>query len=196
MNTSSLSKPTSTLVSIGYDDPLENSEPNNSDQLTTSTELAKPPDTNIVKGRKPVLVTLPPEIHLIIFRYLDRCSSTCLALASKRLYPIHKSIRGTRIPLAAYCTLADNKTGKHLYKLIWDWMGEDMFYDELDMKFCTEERAVMKKEAFNFGGLNKAKYEAFKIRCQDFMEAGGYWNMGVWYDWPRIGERKSTKCSS
>jgi hypothetical protein len=87
--------------------------------------------------------------------------------------------------LAAYCTLADNKTGKHLYKLIWDWMGEDMFYDELTMKFCTEEKAAMKKkEVFNFGDLNKAKYDAFKIRCQDFMEAGGYWNMGVWYDWP------------
>jgi hypothetical protein len=105
-------------------------------------------------------------------------------LTSERLYPSTKSLRGTGIPLAAYCTLADNKTGKHLYKFVWDWVGEDMFYDELTMKFCTEEKAAMKKEAFNFGGLNKAKHEAFKIKCQDFMEAGGYWNMGVWYDWP------------
>jgi hypothetical protein len=153
-------------VSIDDNDRLENSELNDSGSLTTSTKLAKPPDTNLIQGWKPVLVTLPLEIHLMIFGHLDRCSSTCLALTSKRLYPIHKSLRGTKIPLAAYCTLADNKTGKHLYKLIWDWMGEDMFYDELTMKVCAEEKAAMKKrEAFNFGDLNKAKYEAFKIRC-------------------------------
>jgi hypothetical protein len=166
MHTSNSTKPTITLVSIDDNDRLENSELNDSGSLTTSTKLAKPPDTNLIQGWKPVLVTLPLEIHLMIFGHLDRCSSTCLALTSKRLYPIHKSLRGTKIPLAAYCTLADNKTGKHLYKLIWDWMGEDMFYDELTMKVCAEEKAAMKKrEAFNFGDLNKAKYEAFKIRC-------------------------------
>jgi hypothetical protein len=68
-------------------------------------------------------------------------------------------------------------------------MGEDVFYDELTMKFCSGEKAVTKEEAFNVGDLNKAKYETFKIRCQDLMEAGRYWNMVVWYNWHRTGGR-------
>ena len=42
---------------------------------------------------------LPPEIHYAIFDLLDPIDSTCLGLASKHFYAIHRSMHGT-IPLS------------------------------------------------------------------------------------------------
>jgi hypothetical protein len=39
----------------------------------------------------PTLTTLPPELHLKIFSYLDSTTSICLGLTSKTFYQIHKS---------------------------------------------------------------------------------------------------------
>jgi hypothetical protein len=69
------------------------------------------PSTHTVQNSK--LLTLPPEIHLRIFKHLDRCSSTCLGLTSEVLYPLHFSLRG-KVPLRFSCALPQyNRVSSH-----------------------------------------------------------------------------------
>ncbi|KUJ10956.1 uncharacterized protein LY89DRAFT_723462 [Mollisia scopiformis] len=47
------------------------------------------------------IISLPPEILLMIFDHLDPVSSTCLGVTCKNFYPIHRAIHGT-VGLSAY----------------------------------------------------------------------------------------------
>ena len=43
---------------------------------------------------KPSFQTLPAELALKIFGYLNRCTSTSLGLTRKRFYALHKEFHG------------------------------------------------------------------------------------------------------
>jgi hypothetical protein len=47
----------------------------------------------------PTLETLPNELLLEIFSHLDKIDSTCLGLASPKIYPIYRAIHGVKMPL-------------------------------------------------------------------------------------------------
>ncbi|KAK8116184.1 hypothetical protein PG984_012686 [Apiospora sp. TS-2023a] len=51
-------------------------------------------------GEKLQLMHLPAEIHFAIFDWLDPIDSTCLGLASRHFYAIHRRMHGT-VPLSA-----------------------------------------------------------------------------------------------
>jgi hypothetical protein len=70
--------------------------------LTASFPIAKSPanaNANVV-GAAPHLVTLAPEIHLLLIDILDPVSSTCLGLTCKVFYNLHRARHGT-VPLHA-----------------------------------------------------------------------------------------------
>jgi len=64
-----------------------------------------------------------PEIHLEIFKYLDPVESTCLGLACKEFYPIHRQLHGT--------VSLQTKTTRNncLFSFLRDWHGNKMVYD-------------------------------------------------------------------
>jgi hypothetical protein len=49
-------------------------------------------ETSTQRASKATLLTLPSEIKFMIFSLLEPSFSTCLGLASKSLYPIHRAI--------------------------------------------------------------------------------------------------------
>lgn len=51
-------------------------------------------------ARGMTLLDLPRELHYAIFDFLDPIDSTCLALAAKDLYAVHRRMHGT-VPLSA-----------------------------------------------------------------------------------------------
>ncbi|KAK6089020.1 F-box domain-containing protein [Seiridium cupressi] len=80
-------------------------------------------------GEKLQFIHLPPELHFAVFDFLDDIDSTCLGLASKHFYYIHKRMRGT-IPLST------RRAGPNDMEWIWRLAGP------LIAKGHSEESAV------------------------------------------------------
>lgn len=80
-------------------------------------------------GEKLQIVHLPPELHFVIFDFLDDIDSTCLGLASRHFYYIHRRMHGT-IPLCA------RRSGPNDMEWIWRLAGP------LIAKGQSEESAV------------------------------------------------------
>ncbi|RDW94929.1 hypothetical protein BP5796_00692 [Coleophoma crateriformis] len=82
--------------------------------------------------RKAHIKELPLEIQLSIFDHLDPASSACLGLASKQLYPVHRS-RHKSVNLFE---------GKYqpLCMLLQDWAPSDLYLDwELEKMVSREQ---------------------------------------------------------
>jgi hypothetical protein len=128
---------------------------------------------------KPSLVNLPPELHLKIFNLLDRTTSTCLGLCTKKFYAIHRSMRGT-VPLMAWHSYPPNKIdGKRLWELLVEWMEPGYDFDSRAFKFLAKHSR----------GALARKYERFIVPFQkladakrvDLKEAGGYVENLIWF---------------
>ncbi|KAH8685637.1 hypothetical protein BGZ60DRAFT_522923 [Tricladium varicosporioides] len=98
------------------------------------------------------LATLPTELHLEIFSYLDKIDSCCLGLASPRTYDVFRAIHGTKMPLnsrrigpnnlEAAWELVGKQECRHcgiyrceLHKHIKSWMPADLEYCTMKLNF-------------------------------------------------------------
>jgi hypothetical protein len=106
------------------------------------------------------LMGLPPELHVLLFSYFDRCTSTCLGLTSKYFYATH-CLGGTKSYLSDSCDMP-NPISRwcpktiYLFEFLREWMGQDMCYIKEEQKFWNvikwkaevieiEKRKVLKK---------------------------------------------------
>ncbi|RDW88493.1 hypothetical protein BP6252_00525 [Coleophoma cylindrospora] len=89
--------------------------------------------------RKAHIKELPPEIQLSIFDNLDPASSACLGLASKQLYPMHRS-RHKSVSLFE---------GKYqpLCMLLQDWAPSGLYLDWESEKMVSGEQYNMLEAA-------------------------------------------------
>jgi hypothetical protein len=116
-------------------------------------------------------VDLPPELHVLLFSYFDRCTSTCLGLTSKYFYAIHLSCE-TKSYLTDSCDIP-NPISRwcpktiYLFELLGEWMGSDMRYVAENQKFWNVLRVVEmeKKKA-----LKKEQREAEKRMAMENMQ--------------------------
>ena len=77
-------------------------------------------DVEPLQRTPPMLLSLPPEIHLMIFSHLHLAFSTCLGLTyKKKLYAIHRDIHGT----ARCCQV--------IFGLDWGHFGAGYFWEYL-----------------------------------------------------------------
>jgi hypothetical protein len=124
-------------------------------------------------------VDLPPEIHVLLFSYFDRCTSTCLGLTSKYFYATHRwGEAGSYLtdsceipnPISRWCP----KT-IYLYELLREWMGPEMRYVAEEQKFWNvlrvvemEKRKALEKEQRE--ALKKERREAEKRTIKENMQ--------------------------
>lgn len=66
----------------------------------------------------PTLENLPTELQLEIFSHLDKIDSTCLGLASPKIYPIYRAIHGTKMPLNT------RRIGPNSLEAAWEVVGK------------------------------------------------------------------------
>jgi len=64
------------------------------------------------------LPTLPTELQLEIFSYLDQIDSCCLGLASPNLYVVYRAIHGTKMPLNT------RRIGPNKLESAWELVGK------------------------------------------------------------------------
>ncbi|RDL37893.1 Uncharacterized protein BP5553_05326 [Venustampulla echinocandica] len=64
------------------------------------------------------LTTLPTELQLLIFGYLDQIDSACLGLASPRTYGVFRAIHGTKMPLNT------RRIGPNNLEAAWEVVGK------------------------------------------------------------------------
>ncbi|RFU29680.1 hypothetical protein B7463_g6670, partial [Scytalidium lignicola] len=100
----------------------------------------------------PALHTLPTELHLEIFGYLDKIDSTCLGLTARNLYFVFRAIHGTKMPLntrrigpnklESAWEVVGKQECKHcgmyrceLYRHIKTWMGDGVEYCAMKRNF-------------------------------------------------------------
>jgi hypothetical protein len=103
---------------------------------------------------QPTFFTLPPELHLKIFKFLDPISSTCLGVCAKKFYAIHTSLNNS-VPLLTYVALPiTNGHGMHLFELLDSWMKPYDFCIR-KMKFVTKARPM---DVVRWGGALEAAY--------------------------------------
>jgi hypothetical protein len=108
---------------------------------------------------------LPPELHVLLFSYFDRCTSTCLGLTSKYFYATHR-LGETKSYLSDSCDIPNPishwcpKT-IYLFELLREWIGPEMCYVKENKKFWnvlewnTEMMEMEKKKV-----LKKSQREA------------------------------------
>ncbi|KAE9375328.1 hypothetical protein N431DRAFT_531266 [Stipitochalara longipes BDJ] len=161
--------------------------------------------SNAESGETEVKVTissLPTELHIKIFNYLDRASSTCFGLTAKNYYPIHKDLRGI-VPLTACCLQYPSRASSRiLFGLLKEWMkGVGLDFSKSELKFLTLERKLEIKAYdawWHMVGhahpspkqlkLAKAKEKRKLEILRDEKEAGGWWEKGVWVDGVKSGK--------
>ncbi|TVY13880.1 Mitochondrial histidine--tRNA ligase [Lachnellula arida] len=84
------------------------------------------------------LVSLPTDIHLLIFDELDAITSTCLAVTCKAFYPLHVAKWGLRMPIVS-----------RLNGLLANWIGPDMLYDRWELMFVKKAYPGQTQDDFN-----------------------------------------------
>jgi hypothetical protein len=116
-------------------------------------------------SKEPVpILDIPAEIEHLIFERLDRVSSACLGLTCKRFYKTHFSLN-PRVKLIAFCPLPpDVDSGFHLYEMLGEWMGPDMWFDIWGLRYCRKSRAeneLLRKR-------DRAKNELLEMSTREF----------------------------
>lgn len=81
------------------------------------------------------LTDLPNELKLNIFETLDRASSACLGLSSRKLYPLHRSVHKN---VGLYEQSPDSQVP--LAFRLKDWMPKDYALDWQSEKFVKRDR--------------------------------------------------------
>ena len=115
-------------------------EPTTTEQTNAVQETSRSP---------PNLVTIPTELLLQIFKFLDAVPSGCLGLTCKRLYFLHKQIY-RKVSLDSYSMHYPWWT---LGELLRQWAGPDLVYSSInDSKF---RKRVTKEVILPDGVANK-----------------------------------------
>ncbi len=119
---------------------------------------------------KPLLLALPPELHLMIFELLDTVTSACFGLTSKRFYPIHWAQHGrvwlsTRSTTSAYDSSGFNL---RLYSFLKTWMGAQRTFDAHSIKYVTHKKKSRLQNILLEGRMAEFRTEIEKIKEDDF----------------------------
>jgi hypothetical protein len=121
------------------------------------------------------LMGLPPELHVLLFSYFDRCTSTCLGLTSKYFYATH-CLGETKSYLSDSCNIP-NPISRwcpktiYLFELLHEWVGQDMCYVKEEQKFWNI--AKWKAEVIEMEkrrALRKARREEEERMAADNMQ--------------------------
>jgi len=72
------------------------------------------------------LSTLPDEIKLQVFEFLNQVDSACLGLSQKAFYGIHREIHGS-VSLEASTTDEEGNV-RRLHELLHWWVGPDLLF--------------------------------------------------------------------
>ncbi|KAN0099730.1 hypothetical protein V8E51_013505 [Hyaloscypha variabilis] len=101
----------STSQGEGAEAPKEEPEPRKKHQsgLDPFANTIKAHSIMLRNLRESRFFSLPVDILYMLFKYLDRCTSTCLGLTAKALCLIHFHLRG-KVPLNAFCILTPAST--------------------------------------------------------------------------------------
>lgn len=101
--------------------------------LRTSFKCKNLSNVSSVGSTKPHITTLPPEVHLALFDYLDRTTSACLGLTCTTFYNLHRSLHGTvslaspyEDHLAHFMLPASGDLA--LWRRLENWFPEDLAY--------------------------------------------------------------------
>jgi hypothetical protein len=70
------------------------------------------------RNHGPTLPSLPTELQLEIFSYLDKIDSCCLGLTSRSSYVIYRAIHGTKMPLNT------RRIGPNKLEAAWEVVGK------------------------------------------------------------------------
>ncbi|KAH8766566.1 hypothetical protein BGZ57DRAFT_930399 [Hyaloscypha finlandica] len=80
------------------------------------------------------IASIPSELQLEIFSYLDPVSSTCLGLTCKKLYSLSKKVRGATKLNAVYW-VPGGRSFNYLGDLLEKWAGQNLEYPLGSSKF-------------------------------------------------------------
>lgn len=94
-----------------------------------------------------ILPTLPPEIHVLLFEFLDFDTSTCLGLTCHNFYEIHKKTK-TKMNRGLLCERAGPfQPWSNLPTLLATWMGTEFTYEyNYSLYFVKHRRLETLKE--------------------------------------------------
>jgi hypothetical protein len=97
-----------------------------------------------------ILLTLPTELHIKIFTYLDAVDSTCLALTCKSFYKIYRNSSnslGIRLPVSLFQVRKGLRGGYYeawstgnLLGALYQWIGPNLVLNVHISKLVTRKR--------------------------------------------------------
>jgi len=128
------------------------------------------------------LISLPPELHLMFFNYLDPASAACFAVTTRHLYAICKSLH-TRAQLYDFCVCPVlNHHGLFLFELLEKWIGPTLTFDIRSRKFLSPRLYLLSKRKETHNGQSSITW--FTTLCdaqrEAFAEARGKYVGGIW----------------
>lgn len=118
------SQPEEALSQVGQSADLTSPEVDTNSTLQASPMLAS---TEILKflsdtaaspmNRRAPLLSMPTELHLLIFSHLDPIDSTCFGLSHPSFYPLH------RVSYPKPISLSTRRRGPNLLESAWELVG-------------------------------------------------------------------------
>jgi hypothetical protein len=113
----------------------------------------------------PSFIVVSSQLNTVIFNpCFATDSSACLGLTCKRFYKTHFSLN-PRVNLTAFCPLPpDVDSGFHLYEMLGEWVGPDMWFDIWGLRYCRKARA--KNDLFR--KRDRAKNELLEMSTREF----------------------------
>jgi hypothetical protein len=127
----------------------------------------------------PTLTTIPPELHVHLFKFLDPVTATCLALTCKKIYQVYQAVDlsdGTK-PVPLHEMLSE-KNQHHRMRpedprvirlgdllCVWAGKGRDLVYWPRGRKWVLAEKGQELKEHRQF--YIRRVYSRFRLgrRC-------------------------------
>jgi hypothetical protein len=110
----------------------------------------------------PTLTTIPPELHVHLFKFLDPVTATCLALTCKKIYQVYQAVDlsdGTK-PVPLHKMLSETYHSKRpgdstVIRLgdllcVWAGKGRDLVYWPNGRKWVLAEKGQELKEQGQF----------------------------------------------
>jgi len=130
------------------------------------------------------LTTLPPELHLELFKHLDVCTSICLGLTCKKLWAIHSqegivklytTIDDPFMPTARWRwhipkarTVKDLNGKEHkLGELLKQWMGPNYWLPFKGYKFMPTWPYLRQLQSQRDRAANKQRKKENRVRIQE-----------------------------
>jgi hypothetical protein len=130
------------------------------------------------------LITLPPELHLELFKHLDVCTSICLGLTCKKLWAIHSqegivklytTINDPFMPTARWrwhiqkARMVKDLNGKEhkLGELLKQWMGPKYWLPFKGYKFMPTLPYLRQLQSQRDRAVNEQRNKENRVRIQE-----------------------------